>query len=423
LIKQAKPTHTLIALALGLILGTAANVLWRGASWVSTLARDITDPVGQLWLRALIMIVIPLVFASVCLGILDLGDLRRLRRVGLKLLAFILLTQALAAVTGVVITAVIKPGAGMSPDLRNQLVLSYRSDVGGAENQLGHSSIGVGLLRSVVPRNPIAAAANGDMLGVVFVSLLFGLGMITLPAKRISTLAETIRGLGDVMIALVDLVMMAAPAGVFALVFSMAARFGADLMVRLGLFLVACLGGLVLFEALVHSVLVWLLAGFRPMEFYPRITEALSTAFSTGSSNATLPAMFRVSESCLGLPDNICRFVLPIGVTMCKNGTALFDAVVVLFVAQAFGIHLSRGAQFLAVLMIVVVGLGTAGVPAATFPLLVVVLGAVGVPGVGIAMVIGVDRIMDMCRTTVITGNIIAAGYIARAGGFAPKAG
>jgi dicarboxylate/amino acid:cation (Na+ or H+) symporter, DAACS family len=174
----------------------------------------------------------------------------------------------------------------------------------------------------------------------------------------------------------------------------------------------------------VHTVLAWLLAGFLPTEFYPRITEALSTAFSTGSSNATLPAMFRVSESYLGLPDNICRFVLPIGVTMCKNGTALFDAVVVLFIAQAFGIHLGRGAQLLAVLMIVIVGLGTAGVPAATFPLLVVVLDAVGVPGAGIALVIGVDRIMDMCRTTVnVIGNIVAAGYIARTEGFVPKPG
>jgi dicarboxylate/amino acid:cation (Na+ or H+) symporter, DAACS family len=423
LIRQAKPGHTLIALLLGLILGTGANLLWRGASWVSTLV-DITDPVGQVWLRALIMIVIPLVFASVCLGILDLGDFRRLRRVGLKLVAFILLTQALAAVTGMVVTNVIKPGAGMSPDIRNQLILSYRGEVGGAKNQLSHSNIGVGLLRSIVPSNPVAAAANGDMLGVVFVSLLFGFGMVMLPTERISTLAETIRGLGDVMIALVDLVMKAAPVGVFALVFSMAARFGTDVMVRLGLFLVVCLGGLVLFEVLVHTVLAWLLAGFRPTEFYPRITEALSTAFSTGSSNATLPAMFRVSESYLGLPDNICRFVLPIGVTMCKNGTALFDAVVVLFIAQAFGIHLGRGAQLLAVLMIVIVGLGTAGVPAATFPLLVVVLDAVGVPGAGIALVIGVDRIMDMCRTTVnVIGNIVAAGYIARTEGFVPKPG
>jgi dicarboxylate/amino acid:cation (Na+ or H+) symporter, DAACS family len=323
-----------------------------------------------------------------------------------------------------VVTTVLRPGVGMSPDLRNQLALSYRGEVSNAENQLGHSNIGIGLLRSVVPSNPIAAAAKGDMLGVVFVSLLFGVGMATLPAGRTTALAETIRGLGDVMIALVDLVMKAAPVGVFALVFSMAAQFGTNVMVRLGLFLVACLSGLLLFEVLVHSVLVWLLAGFRPLEFYPRITEALSTAFSTGSSNATLPATFRVSEAYLGLPDNICRFVLPIGVTMCKNGTALFDAVVVLFIAQAFRIHLSGGAQLLAVLMIVIVGLATAGVPAATFPLLVVVLEAVGVPGAGIAIVIGVDRIMDMCRTTVnVIGNIVAAGYIARTEGFVPKPG
>jgi DAACS family dicarboxylate/amino acid:cation (Na+ or H+) symporter len=178
---------------------------------------------------------------------------------------------------------------------------------------------------------------------------------------------------------------------------------------------VTCIGSLIIFEAVVYPILIVLLAGLRPWDFFARTKEALLTAFSTGSSNATLPTAIRVCETSLGLPPSICRFVLPIGATMCKNGTALFDAVVILFVAQAFGIHLSMTARILVVIMIVLMGLGTAGVPGATFPLMALVAGTVGVPAEGVAMVIGVDRILDMCRTTVnVTGGILAAAYVSR---------
>jgi DAACS family dicarboxylate/amino acid:cation (Na+ or H+) symporter len=165
----------------------------------------------------------------------------------------------------------------------------------------------------------------------------------------------------------------------------------------------------------VYPILIVLLAGFKPIDFFVRTRDALLTAFSTGSSNATLPTAIRVSETSLELPTTICRFVLPIAATVCKNGTSLFDAVVILFVAQTFGIHLSLAARILVVVLIVLMGLGTAGVPGATFPLTALVAGTVGVPAEGIAIVIGVDRILDMCRTTVnVTGGIIAAAYVSR---------
>jgi Na+/H+-dicarboxylate symporter len=408
-------SKTLYALALGVLAGLAANRLSPGSVWLAKLVRYGTNPVGQIWLRSLLMIAVPLVFASLTLGILGLGDFRKLGRVGLKLLAFILLTQTLAAIVGLFATARIRPGEGISEGLRQRLLLTYQEGSRGSENQFGHVKLGVETWSNIVPLNPIAAAASGDMLGIVVFSVLFGIGLATLPYLRTKALVEAISGLSDVMMALVDLVIRAAPIGVFALVFSVAAQFGADLVVHLGLYLVTCIGSLLFFEVVVYPILILLLAGFKPVDFFVRTRDALLTAFSTGSSNATLPTAIRVSEISLGLPATICRFVLPIGATVCKNGTSLFDAVVILFVAQAFGIHLSLTARILVVVMIVLMGLGTAGVPGATFPLMALVAGTVGVPGEGIAIVIGVDRILDMCRTTVnVTGGIIAAAYVSR---------
>lgn len=411
----AKHSKAFLALVLGVVAGLAVNSRWPGAIWLAKLVRYGTNPVGQIWLRSLLMIAVPLVFASLSLGILGLGDFRKLGRVGIKLLAFILLTQTLAASVGLFATARIRPGEGVSAGLRERLLSTYNQRSHGGENQFDHVKLGVETWSSIVPLNPIAAAASGDVLGIVVFSILFGMGAALMPSLRTKVLMEAISGLSDVMMALVDLAIKAAPIGIFALVFSVAAQFGADLVVHLGLYLVTCVGSLIVFEVVVYPILIVLLAGFRPLDFFARTKEALLTAFSTGSSNATLPTSIRVSETSLGLSAGVCRFVLPIGATMCKNGTALFDAVVILFVAQAFAIHLSVSARILVVLMIVLMGLGTAGVPGATFPLMALVAGTVGIPAEGVAIVIGVDRILDMCRTTVnVTGGIIAAAYVSR---------
>lgn len=411
----SKHNKAIFALALGIVAGLAANRLWPGSPLLAKVVRYGINPVGQIWLRSLLMIAVPLVFASLTLGILGLGDFRKLGRVGLKLLAFILLTQTLAASVGLFATARIRPGDGISEGLRQQLLTTYQHEPHGNENQFDHVKLGVDTWSNIVPLNPIAAAASGDMLGIVVFSILFGIGLATLPSTRTKALVEAVSGLSDVMMALVDLVIRAAPIGVFALVFSVAAQFGADLVVHLGLYLVTCIGALMVFEIVIYPILIVLLTGFKPIDFFARTREALLTAFSTGSSNATLPDAILVSETSLGLPATICRFVLPIAATVCKNGTALFDAVVLLFVAQAFGVQLSLKLQILMVVMIVLMGLGTAGVPGATFPLMALVAATVGIPAEGVAIVIGVDRILDMCRATVnVTGGIVAAAYLSR---------
>jgi DAACS family dicarboxylate/amino acid:cation (Na+ or H+) symporter len=268
---------------------------------------------------------------------------------------------------------------------------------------------------NVVPRNPITAAAQGDMLGVIFFSLAFGVALALLPPERTKVLIEAVRGLGDAMIAIIDLVMKLAPYGVFALLFTVAARFGLDLLARLGWYIITVMVGLFIFEFGVYSVLVRVFAGWAPIDFFRRAWAAILTAFSTSSSNATLPTTLEVCEDSLKLPREISGFVIPLGATMCMNGTALFEGVTVLFIAQVFGIKLALSAQIVVMVTAILMSMGAAGVPSGAIQVLILVLEAVGVPGEGIAMVVGVDRVLDMGRTVVnVTGDMVAAAFVAR---------
>jgi len=412
---RVNATFTLLALAGGAGLGAAADLVWGRTRSLAAVVHYVTDPIGQIWLRALIMTVVPLVFASVSLGLLELRALGKVTKTGRRLLALILLAQALAALAGFAAAGVLKPGSHLSRDLRHRLVADYSQHDHGSEAEARTEGLSMATIVKIVPINPIAAAAQGDMLGVVFFSILFGAALAGAPAPRTAALVEALRGLGFLMTSLVDMVMKAAPVGVFALVFTVAARLGMGVMGQLGLYLLTGICALAVFVALVQFPLLRLYAGREPIGFMLSAREALSTAFSTGSSNATLPTTLRVCRDALGLPASVCDFVIPISVTMCKNGTALFDAVVVAFLAQAWGIPLGIVAKLTATLMIVVIGLGTAGVPGATFPLLILVLHVLGVPAEGIGMVIGVDLILDLCRTVVnVSGDMVVAACLAR---------
>lgn len=413
--KGPKTSHILAGLATGAVLGVVANLLWGGSVGLERVVHYGTEPAGQLWLRSLIMIVVPLVFASLSLGVAGLGGLRKVGRIGLKTLLFFLLVAALAASLGLVMVNWIRPGAGVAPEVRARLLATYHHEAEQSKEMAGRARFGMQTLINIVPRNPLAAAAQGDMLGVIFFSLVFGVALALLPPSRSAALLEVLRGLGEAMVVIIDLVMKLAPYGVFALIFTVAARFGFDLLVKLGWYVVTVIVGLLIFQFGVYSVLVRSLTGFRPLDFFRRAQDAMVTAFSTSSSNATLPTTLRVGETSLGLPREICGFVLPLGATMCMNGTALFEGVTVLFIAQVFGIQLSLTSQAVVIVMSVLMAVGAPGVPSGAIPLLILVLEAVGVPGEGIAMVIGVDRLLDMCRTTVnVTGDMAAAAFVAR---------
>jgi DAACS family dicarboxylate/amino acid:cation (Na+ or H+) symporter len=416
--KGPQTRHILAGLILGAAAGVVANLAWGKTAALANIVHYGTEPAGQMWLRALIMVVIPLVFSRLSLGVAGLGDLHKLGRVGLKTVSFFLMVTTLAAMLGLTMVNLVRPGVGLPPEVRQRLLASYHQEANPAKEASPRGQFGIQTLVNVVPRNPLGAAAQGDMLGVIFFSLAFGVALAVLPADRTKPLVEALRGLGDVMIVIIDLVMKLAPYGVFALLFTVAARFGLDLLERLGLYILTVIVGLAIFEFGVYPVLIKVFTGWSPWVFFRRVWTAILTAFSTSSSNATLPTTLEVCEDSLGLPREVCGFVVPLGATMCMNGTALFEGVTVLFIAQVFGIHLTLASQIVVMVTAILMSMGAAGVPSGGIQVLILVLEAVGIPGEGIAMVVGVDRVLDMCRVVVnVTGDMVAATYVARSEG------
>jgi DAACS family dicarboxylate/amino acid:cation (Na+ or H+) symporter len=412
-------TRIFIGLVAGAALGVSANFAFKDAGWLQVVVSKVTDPAGQMWLRALIMIVLPLVFASLALGVAGLGDLRRLGRVGAKTLAYFLLSTALSVAIGLTLVNLIRPGAGLDQQTRDKLMETYAAQAGAGQEMAKTTKFDITLLINIVPRNPVKSMADFDMLAVIFFSLMFGIGLALIPGERAAPMIKFLEALSDVVVAIIDLVMKLAPYGVFCLIFSVTARFGYDLLVKLGVYVITVLLGLAIHMFVSYPLMVRFLAGLNPLDFFRKIRAVIITAFSTSSSSATLPTSLRVAETELGVPKQVSGFVLPLGATMNMNGTALFEGVTVLFIAQVFGMELSMPAQFVVIVMSVITAIGTAGVPSGSIPLLILVAEAVGVPGGGIALVLGVDRILDMCRTTLnVTGDVTAAAFITRSEGF-----
>ncbi len=410
-----KTSYILAGLILGAVAGVVANFAWGKTAVLADLIHYVTEPLGQMWLRALIMVVIPLIFARLSLGVAGLGDLHKLGRVGLKTILFFLMVTSIAAVLGLAMVNLVRPGAGLPQGVRDRLLATYHQESSPERAAPQASQFGIQTLVNIVPRNPMGAAAQGDMLAVIFFSLAFGVALALLPEERTRILAEVLRGLADVMMVIIELVMLLAPYGVFALLFTVAARFGMDLLARLGWYIVTVIVGLAIFEFGVYPVLIKVFTGWSPWEFFSRGMRAILTALSTSSSNATLPTTLEVCENALGIPKEVSGFVVPLVATMCMNGTALFEGVTVLFIAQVFGMHLPLSSQIVVMVTAIVMSMGAAGVPSGAIQVLILVLEAVGIPGEGIAMVVGVDRLLDMCRTVVnVTGDMLTAAFVAR---------
>ncbi len=417
---MALHTKIFIGLLLGALLGTLGNLQFHGAPWLDWFTRNVAGPVGQVFLRMLFMVVVPLVFTSICLGVASLGDIRRIGRIGTKTLTFFLGTTALAATLGLTMVNVIRPGDQISPEVRDQLMAEYSSQAGERLVQAQETRFGIETFTNIVPRNPVEAAAKGDMLGLIFFALVFGIALTLMPGERAGPVLRFLEGVGDAVMLMIGFAMKLAPVGVFALIFGVTAKFGFDVLRSLALYVVTVLLGLILHQFGVLTALARIIAGIRPREFLRRIETLMVTAFGTSSSNATLPTTIRTATDKFGVPKEIAGFVLPLGATMNMNGTALFEGMTVLFLAQVFGVNLGLGTQVIVVVMSVITAVGVAGVPSGSIPLLVMVLGMVGVPGEGIALVLGVDRILDMSRTVPnVTGDLLTSIYITKSEGLA----
>ncbi len=404
----------ILGLVAGAASGVACFVLFGGDPRLATFIRLVTQPAGQIFLRLLFMLVIPLIVSALALGVTGLGDLKSLGRIGLKTLAYTVVVSAIAVGIGVTLVNVLRPGEGMSDAMRARLT------AGAAERAAGLASAtapktGLDLIVQIVPDNPLKAAANGDMLGVMFFSLILGIGLSLTRTEAARRLEDALQGLYDVTMRLIGLVIELAPFGVAALLFTLTAQLGYEILGQLARYVGVVVLALAIHQFVVYSLAVRFLGGMNPVRFFRGIEQAMITAFSTASSNATLPTALKVAEQNLRLPRHVSRFVLTIGSTANQNGTALFEGVTVLFLAQFYGVHLSFERQLLVVLICILGGIGTAGVPAGSIPVVALILGMVGVPPEGIGLILGVDRFLDMCRTTLnVTGDLAAAVVVSR---------
>ena len=414
--RRRAPLHVQIlgGLLVGAVAGIASNRLWTGDPRLDRFVELVAQPIGQVFLRMLFMIVIPLVVTSLALGIAGLGDARRLGRIGGRTLGLFLLTTAAAALLGLTLANLVEPGAALDAGTRARLLAEYGEEAGTRLGAAG--TFGVETLVGIVPRNPVDAAARGDMLGVIFFTLVFAIGLTRIPAGAAAPVIRVLEGVGAAVAEMIGLAMRLAPLGVAALIFAVTARFGFELLASLGAYVAVVLLGLAIHQFVVIPTFARVFAGVGPVEFFRRSRVLMLTAFSTSSSNATLPTTMRTAQDRFGVPPTVAGFVLPLGATLNMNGTALFEGMTVLFLAQVFGVDLSLTAQGVVVLMTILTAIGAAGVPGGSIPLLAMVLVMVGIPAEGIAIILGVDRLLDMCRTVPnVTGDLAVSLVVARA--------
>ena len=409
----------LIALGLGLVYGVVAALLgWGGftSDWIS--------PFGAIFLRLLLLIAVPLVLASLITGIASLSDLNKLSRIGGKTIVIYLGTTLVALVIGLSVVNLLNPGETVPDSLRERLAQTYQADVAvhdqGAEDAQARGPLQP--IVDMVPENFFGAAtSNRNMLNMVFVAFLVGVALMLIPKEQAAPLLALFDSLNAVIIKIVEMVIVFAPVGVFALIADTVTSVSGDdpsevgqLLAALGLYTFTALSGMAIHALVTYPLLLMFLTPLKVRHFFPGVVQAQLVAFSTSSSAATLPVTMDTAQRNLGVSEEVASFVLPLGATINMDGTALYQAVAAVFIAQTLGIPLDLGAQTTIVFMALLASIGTAAVPSAGVVMLVIILEAIGVPLEGIALILGVDRIIDMCRTAVnVTGDVTVAAVIA----------
>jgi DAACS family dicarboxylate/amino acid:cation (Na+ or H+) symporter len=411
----------LIGFLIGLIAGLAVHMTQPGAPWVGTVTTYVTGPIGSIFLRLLFMLVIPLLFSALVVGIAEMGDVRALKRVGVKTLVFTVILSSIAVGIALAAANLFQPGVGVDP-AQAQALLAAQGERASQIIATSHGQTGiVDTLLKIIPNNVVAAAAENDVLAVMFFALVFGIGLLLVNTPAANRLQDVIQGLLDVTMRLIGIVIRLAPLAIACFMFNLAAVFGWELLGRLAAYVGVVLLALGLHMFVTYPLVLSLLAKKSPIAFFREVQEAMVVAFSTASSNATLPTALRVAEHNLKLPPRVSRFVLTIGATANQNGTAIFEGITVLFLAQFFGVPLDLWDQVTVLLICILAGIGTAGVPAGSLPVIAIILTSVGVPAEGIGLILGVDRLLDMCRTTLnVTGDLTIAVAVSRGEEHAP---
>lgn len=420
--KWSLPTQIFVGLLIGAVAGIIANKTTGNSESLGWTIQNVTQPIGNIFLRLIFMMVIPLIISAIVLGIAEMGDLRKLGRVGIRCLVLTLGLASTSVLIGLLLVNWIKPGNHVSAEKRSELVAQYSSAASKTVELAAQKKPLADTLIDLIPKSPVGEAARafdsnytgGGILAVMVFSLFVGLAIAVSEQEKVRALVAVLSGLFTVSLKVIGFAMRIAPLCVACLVFSVAARLGFDVVHTLGIYIVVVVLGLAIHQFLTYPVVLLLFSRMKPWTFFRQIEEVMVTAFSTSSSNATLPVSLRVAEQNLRLPPQISRFVLTVGASANQNGTALYEGVTVLFLAQVFGVELTVVQQLTVAFMCVLAGIGTAGVPGGSLPLVVGVLISVGIPGESIALILGVDRLLDMCRTTLnVTGDLVCAVVIA----------
>lgn len=412
---QRFPLHLqmLVGFAVGLLGGLIVNLTAGDAAWVTIVTTYVTGPAGQVFLRLLFMLVIPLLFSALVTGVAEMGDLASLKRVGLRTLLFTLVLSTISVLVALVLVNVIRPGGGVDPALARSMLAQAGRGAGAIVGSGRDQPSGFEAVLGIIPSNAIKAAADDDILALMVFALAIGIGLVLVRNDKTQAFQTAVEGLLEIAMALIGLVIRLAPIAVACFMFNLAALFGFDILIRLSWYVATVLAAIAFQLVVVYGAGVWFAAGMGPRTFFGGVREAMVMAFSTASSNATLPTSLRIAETELKLPRKVARFVLTIGATANQNGTAIFEGVTVIFLAQFFAVDLSLGQQATVMLVCILGGIGTAGVPAGSLPVIALILGMVGVPPAAIGIVLGVDRFLDMCRTMLnVTGDLAIATMV-----------
>jgi len=404
-----------IAIALAILAGVSTGETGGIGSF---LFYDVYVFLGTLFLNALKMLIVPLILSSIICGIANMGDLKGLGRLGGKTVTYYLFTSMIAILIGLVLVNVIEPGIIDGEPVRDRVGLSAdTSDITAKIEGKGASDIS-GIFLRMVPTNIVAAAANGHMLGLIFFGLLFGYFLNQLVKQQKDVLLTFWNAVLEVMMKMTDLVMRFAPIGVFGLVAKVVASTGLAAFLPLAYFFFTVIIALAAHLFVVMPLLLKYWGGVKPLRHFKAMIPALLTSFSTSSSSATLPITLECVEKNAGVSNRTSSFVLPLGATINMDGTALYECVAAMFIAQAYGLDLSYSQQFLIVITALVTSIGVAGIPAASLVAISIILTTIGLPLEGIGLILAVDRLLDMCRTSVnVFSDSCGAVIIARTEG------
>lgn len=383
-------------IAIGLVLGVLAGIIFGPRA-------AIVAPLGTLFLNAIKMLIVPLVFSSLVVGVTSAKDIREMGRIGIKTIVLYLLTTAFAVTIGLGFGLLFQPGTG----------LSLEATAAGTATAVKSPSL-VETLLDIIPQNPVAALATGNILQTILFAIVLGVAIV-LTGKKAEPVKAFFEAFAEVMYKLTSLVMKLAPLGVFALIATTTANYGLDILLPLGKVIVALYLGCIVHSVVILGGLLFLLARLNPLSFFRDIVDAQLVAFTTTSSSGTLPVSMKCAEDKLGVSKSVSSFVLPLGATINMDGTALYQGISALFVAQLFSIDLSFSQYMTIILTATLASIGTAGVPGGGLIMLSLILNSVGLPLEGIALVAGIDRILDMARTTVnVTGDLAVTAIVAK---------